>query len=342
MKFFEEPQVGRLTSSPVITRCASNPILKAADVPYKSDLVLNAGVTRFKGRYVMVFRNDIRTDEYTVREGVSLGLAHSEDGIEWEVEPKPCFDSSFGAEKGEFINTYDPRLTVIDGRCYMTFGMDTRHGVRGGIAVTDDFEKFEVLSVAAPDNRNFVLFPEKIGGKYVRLERPFPIYGRPGYPERFDIWISDSPDLVYWGNPELLLGVEDVPFSNQKLGAGPPPVKTSKGWLTVFHASDFDATRGRDGFELTWKKRYSAGVMLLDLADPRKVVGMSKKPLLAPEALYETTEGYRNNVVFPTGMILEKNQEVKIYYGAADTCMCLASAQLHDLIALCSSPRTGD
>src|ERR1051325_9355223 len=222
MKFFEEPQVGRLTSSPVITRCASNPILKAADVPYKSDLVLNAGVTRFKGRYVMVFRNDIRTDDYTVRQGV-----------------------------------------------------------RGVIAVTDDFEKFEVLSVAAPDNRNFVLFPEKIGGKYVRLERPFPIYGRPGYPERFDIWISDSPDLVYWGNPELLLGVEDVPFSNQKLGAGPPPVKTSKGWLTVFHASDFDATRGRDGFELTWKKRYSAGVMLLDLADPRKVVGMSKKPLLA-------------------------------------------------------------
>jgi beta-1,4-mannooligosaccharide/beta-1,4-mannosyl-N-acetylglucosamine phosphorylase len=341
MKFFEEPLVGALTSSPVIARFAGNPILKAADVPYRTDLVLNAGVTKFRGRYVMVFRNDIRTDEFTVSEGVSLGLAYSENGIEWKVEPNPCFDAHDPILEGEFINTYDPRLTVMDGRCYMTFGSDTRHGVRGGIAVTDDFESFEVLSIAAPDNRNFVLFPEKIDGRYVRLERPFPIYGRPGYPERFDIWISDSPDLVYWGNPGLLLGVEDVPFSNQKLGAGPPPIRTSKGWLTVFHASDFDASRGRDGFERSWKKRYSAGVMLLDLADPRKVIGMSKVPLLAPEAPYETKEGYRNNVVFPTGMILETSGEVKIYYGAADTCMCLASARLDDLVALCSSPRTG-
>ncbi len=340
MKFFEEPQVGQLTSSPVIKRCDKNPILKASDVPYRTDLVCNAGVTKFRGRYVMVFRNDIRVDEHTVQEGVSLGLAYSNDGIVWEVQPKPCFDVHYGMQDGEFINTYDPRLTVIDARCYMTFGADTRHGVRCGIAVTDDFERFEVIAIAAPDNRNFVLFPEKIGGNYVRLERPFPIYGRPGYPERFDIWISDSPDLVYWGNPQLLLGVEDVPFSNQKIGAGPPPIKTSKGWLTVFHASDFDASRGRDGYERSWKKRYSAGVMLLDLADPRKVVGMSRNPLLAPEAPYETTGGYRNKVVFPTGMILEESEEVKIYYGAADTCICLASAQLDDLVALCTSPRT--
>ncbi len=342
MKFFEEPVVGHLTSSPIIKRFANNPVLKASDVPYKTDLVLNAGVTKFTGKYVMVFRNDLRSDEFTVNEGVSLGLAYSGDGMAWKVQPKPCFSVDSLTQDGEFINTYDPRLTVINGRCYMTFGIDTRHGVRCGIAVTDDFEKFYIISIAAPDNRNFVLFPEKVRGNYVRLERPFPIYGRPGYPERFDIWISDSPDLVYWGNPELLLGVEDVPFSNQKIGAGPPPIKTSKGWLTVFHASDFDASRGRDGYERTWKKRYSAGVMLLDLDNPRKVIGMSKSPLLTPEAPYETAGGYRNKVVFPTGMILEESGEVKIYYGAADTCMCLASAYVDDLVALCTSPRAGD
>ena len=335
MKFFEEPIICDLKSSNVIKRCESNPVLKAIDVPYKSDLVSNAGVTKFYGKYVMVFRNDIRTDEYTVNEGVYLGLAFSDDGIHWDIQSKPCFDM----HNEEFLNTYDPRLMVIDGRCYMSFAMDTKHGVRGGFAVTDDFEKFEMISISAPDNRNMVLFTEKFNGKYVRLERPFPIYGRPGYPERFDIWISDSPDLVYWGNPELLLGVEHVPFANLKIGPAAPPIKTSKGWLTIFHASDFDESRGRNGYEKTWKKRYSSGIMMLDLKNPRQVVAMSKKMLLAPEAPYETKNGYRNDVVFPTGMILEDTGEVKIYYGAADTSICLATANLEDLIRLCDSPR---
>ena len=334
MKFYEEPSVRDLKSSEVIKRYKSNPVLKADGVPYKSDLISNPGVTKFNGKYVMAFRNDIRLDEHTVSEGVCLGLAFSNDGIHWEVQSKPCFDM----HNEEFLNTYDPRLMVIDGRCYMSFGMDTRHGVRGGLAVTDDFEKFEVIFISAPDNRNMVLFTERFHGTYVRLERPFPIYGRPGYPERFDIWISDSPDLVYWGNSALLLGVEHVPFANQKIGPGPPPVKTFKGWLTIFHASDFDESRGRDGYEKTWKKRYSAGIMLLDLENPRRVVAMSKKPLLVPEAPYETRNGYRNHVVFPTGMILEDTGEVKIYYGAADTSVCLATADVDDLLKICDSP----
>jgi beta-1,4-mannooligosaccharide/beta-1,4-mannosyl-N-acetylglucosamine phosphorylase len=335
MKFFEEPVVGELTSSPVIKRYSGNPVLKAADVPYPSDLVSNAGVVKYQGKYVMLFRNDIRVDEFTVSEGVYFGLATSDDGLHWDIQPKPCFD----IRNKEILNSYDPRITLIDGRCYIVFALDSRHGVQGAIAVTDDFVKYEMISLSAPDNRNFALFPEKFGGNYVRLERPFPIYGRPGYPERFDIWISDSPNLVHWGNSELLLGVEHVPFANLKIGPGPTPVKTDAGWLTIFHASDFDESRQRRGYEKTWKKRYCAGIMLLDLNDPRKIVGMSKKPLIAPEAPYETTNGYRNFVIFPTGMILEDSGEVKIYYGAADTHMCLATADVAELIKLCDSPR---
>lgn len=331
----EENLIGELTSSDVVKRYEGNPILKASDIPYKADLVSNAGVVKFQGKYVMVFRIDIRVDEFTVSEGVNLGLAYSDDGIKWKVESKPCFNM----KDEEHLNAYDPRLMVMNGKCYMTFGTDTRHGVRGGIAVTEDFENFKVISLSTPDNRNMVLFTEKYNNKYVRLERPFPIYGRPGYPERFDIWISDSPDLIYWGNAELLLGVEHVPFSNQKIGAGPPPIKTSKGWLTIFHASDFNPDRGKDGYEKTWKKRYSAGIMLLALDNPRKVIAMSKKPLITPEASYETSGGYRNQVIFPTGIILEDSGEVKIYYGAADTHMCLMTADLGDLIKLCDSPK---
>jgi beta-1,4-mannooligosaccharide/beta-1,4-mannosyl-N-acetylglucosamine phosphorylase len=179
------------------------------------------------------------------------------------------------------------------------------------------------------------LFPRKIGRRYVRLERPFPIYSRVRSRDRFDTWISDSPDMRYWGNSRLLLGVEDVPFANDKIGPGAPPVLTAKGWLTVFHAVDRDDSRGKHGWEDQWPKRYTAGVMLLDREDPGKVIGLSREPLLAPEAPYEVSGGCRNNVIFPGGVILEKSGEVKIYYGAADTVECLATADVADLLALC-------
>jgi len=112
-------------------------------------------------------------------------------------------------------------------------------------------------------------------------------------------------------------------------------VKTKAGWLTTFHAVDFDPNRGKNGWEAAWRKRYTAGIMLLDLDDPGKVIGMYRHPLLEPHAPYEVDGGFRNNVIFPGGMILEDTGEVKIYYGAADTVECLATADVQDLIALC-------
>ena len=322
--------IGDLHSSPVITRHPANPVLAAEHVPYQAGLIFNAGVTRFQGRYVMVFRNDYGSLAEQRLEGTNLGLAYSDDGVSWSVTPEPCFD----LHSDEITRAYDPRLTVIDGRCYMCFAVDTHHGLRGGIAVTDDFEQFEVLSLSTPDNRNMVLFPELVNGHYVRLERPFPIYSRGGG-EKFDIWLSDSPDLRYWGGSELLLGGEQVAFANAKIGPGAPPVKTPKGWLTTFHAVDIDPDRGKHGWEPKWTKRYTAGIMLLDLEDPRRVIGCGLEPLLAPEAPYEVAGGFRNNVIFPGGMILEDSGEVKIYYGAADTVECLATADVADLLRLC-------
>ncbi|UQZ83082.1 Beta-1,4-mannooligosaccharide phosphorylase [Paenibacillus konkukensis] len=325
--------IGPLHSSPVIRRHPANPLLTPKDVPYGPAMVFNAGVAKYEGKYVMVFRNDYGDAEAETIEPAgttNLGLAWSDDGVHWDVQASPVW--SWNDE--EVVRVYDPRLTVIGGRCYMCFAVDTKHGVRGGIAVTDDFRRFEVLSMSVPDNRNMVLFPERIGGKYVRLERPFPVYGRGGV-DRFDTWLSDSPDLRYWGGSKLVLGVEDVPFANDKVGPGAPPVKTAKGWLTTFHAVDIDRSRGKNGWEPSWKKRYSAGIMLLDLDDPSRIAGMSKSPLLAPEAAYETSGGFRNDVIFPGGMILEPSGEVKIYYGAADTVECLATADVDDLLRLC-------
>jgi beta-1,4-mannooligosaccharide/beta-1,4-mannosyl-N-acetylglucosamine phosphorylase len=313
-----------------IQRFHANPILSAKDVPYHATLIFNAGVAKFNGKYVMLFRNDYGSAETQTLEGTNIGLAFSDDGIHWDVQPQPCLQ----LQDQEIIRAYDPRLTILEGHCYICFAVDTRHGIRGGVAVTDDFTRFQILSLSVPDNRNMVLFSQKIGGRYVRLERPFPVYSRSAS-EQFDIWISDSPDLIYWGNSRLLLGAEDVPFANAKIGPAAPPIKTDQGWLTTFHAVDIDHARGKNGWEATWQKRYTAGIMLLDLENPARVRGLCKEPLLTPQSSYEVTGGFRNNVVFPGGMILEDNGEVKIYYGAADAVECLATAHVDDLLRLC-------
>ena len=316
-------------SLPVIKKL-EKPVLTRFDVPYKTALTFNAGITKYNGKYVMLFRNDYGDYENQKLEGTNIGLALSDDGINWKVEPKPCFS----LESDEISRAYDPRLTVIDGVCYLCFAVDTKHGVCGGIAKTEDFDRFDILSISAPDNRNMVLFPEKINGLYTRLERPMPVYSR-GHRDRFDMWFAQSPDLKFWGNNRLVMGVEDVPFANDKIGPAAPPVKTEKGWLTTFHAVTLDTTRGKHGWEDRWQKIYTSGICLLDLNDPSKVIGIYDKPLIAPELPWESDEGFRTDTIFPGGMLLEDSGEVKIYYGAADTVECLATADVNDLIKLC-------
>ena len=325
-----------------MNRQPSNPILSAKDIPYPASLVFNAGVCKWQGEYVMLFRNDYgSTEEQWVAAqptgrypgfSTNIGIARSRDGVHWVAGPKPVF----ALRDDEILRVYDPRLSVVEGRPVLCFAMDTRHGLRGGVATTDDFERFDILSLSAPDNRNMALFPERIGGRYVRLERPMPVYSRYGGPEQFDIWLSESPDLRFWGDTRLVLGAERVPFSNSKIGPAAPPVRTPKGWLSTFHA-----VRRSEGnlpsWEREWHKEYLAGLMLLDLDDPSKVIGLSRQPLLAPEAPYET-HGFRGHVIFPGGMLLEPGGEVKIFYGAADSVECLATAHVDDLLALCLRP----
>ncbi len=326
-----------------VKRFPGNPILSAKDIPYDASLIFNAGVCKYNGKYIMTFRNDYGSTEQDWRDPQSprkghletnIGIAYSDDGLHWTAGAKPVF----AMRDSEILRAYDPRLTVIEGRVAMCFAVDTRHGLRGGIALTDDFENFEIMSLSAPDNRNMVLFPEKIGGKYVRLERPFPVYSRGGG-EHFDVWISNSPDLRYWGGTKLLLAGETVPFANAKLGPAAPPVKTKAGWLTTFHAVAF-VEEELYAWHPEWHKRYMAGIMLLDLEDPSVIKGISRQPLLFPETDYER-RGFRGDVIFPGGMILEDDGEVKIYYGASDTVECLATANVDDLIALCEPPVNG-
>ncbi len=314
----------------MIRRYEKNPVLTAKDIPYSSTLTFNAGVTKFKGRYVMLFRNDWGDyKELGGPCGTNLGLAWSDDGVTWKVEDRPCWD----LKSEEIHRAYDPRLTVLEGRLYLCFAVDTRHGTRGGVAVTDDLKHFEILSLSTPDNRNMVLFPEKINGNFARFERPFPVYSRGG--DYFDIWYSDSADGRYWGNPQLVLGCEQVPWCNNKIGPAAPPIRTDRGWLALIHVVDKQPGRVLNSWGKTpWTLRYTMGLMLLDLKEPWRVIGMAKEPVMIPETDYELN-GYRGSVIFPGGMILEPNGEVKIYYGAADTVEALATVHIDDLLSYC-------
>jgi beta-1,4-mannooligosaccharide/beta-1,4-mannosyl-N-acetylglucosamine phosphorylase len=209
--------------------------------------------------------------------------------------------------------------------------------------VSDDLETFELLDMSLPNGRNTLIFPAKINGKYYRLERPFwgdVIDSFNTATDRwlgpfFHIWISSSPDLEHWGHAELLIRTEQMPYANVKNGPGATPIKTDAGWLLLIHGVDFDPARGKNGWEPMWKHRYHAGVALLDLDDPTRLIGLGRTPLITPETPYETEGGFRNNVVFPMAGIVEDDAEAKIYYGAADTHVCLATAPLDDLIAMC-------
>jgi len=334
------PRISELKSSPVITKL-DKPIFTAADIPYDASLIFNAGVIKHNGKYVMIFRNDYGTDKEKFEnegkffDGTSVGVAVSDNGIDnWQVFDKPLIDSK-DYEGTEIQRLYDPRVIKIENQLYLCLAMDTKHGLRGVIAtLSDTLDSFEILSASVPDNRNMVLFPEKINGMYCRLERPMPVYSRGR--DRFDVWFSDSPDLRYWGNVQFVLGVEDVPYADDKVGPAAPPIKTEKGWLTLIHAVDRDESRGKNGWEKSWKKRYTAGIMLLDLENPSKVIGICKEPLIAADLPYENEDGFRQDVIFPCGMILEDDGEVKIYYGASDTVTCLATARVEDLLALCT------
>jgi beta-1,4-mannooligosaccharide/beta-1,4-mannosyl-N-acetylglucosamine phosphorylase len=346
----------------VLNRHPKNPLLTRHNVDYPCSLLFNAGIAKFQGKYVMIFRNDfgpVNREEFAKRDfdGTNLGLAFSDDGVAWHVESKPIISLERARQlialimpgknpETELRRFYDPRLTVIDGRLYMCFAIDTANGLRGGIAVTDDLDRWEVLSASVPDNRNMVLFPEKIGGRFVRLERPVDTAGGNWLnDDAARMWISYSPDLRHWGFSQHILSNTDIAFSNCKIGPGAPPIRTGKGWLTTFHAVWRDEERGRNGWARKgWPKIYMAGLMLLDLENPYKIIGFCDQPLLAPHAWYETGndvpagndfDGFREDVIFPGGMLLEDDGEVKIYYGAADTVECLATAHVDDLLALC-------
>ena len=327
--FKDKKKPGELHSSPIMRRYAGNPLLTAADMPYPATYVFNAGVIRFQDKYFIAPRV-IKYNEKFETGTQFTGLGCSNDGIKFDIIPDQVRVYYHG-EVLPWVN--DSRLTVVDGELYLSFCFENQHSERPGIARwrNDGTTNFDAVCICVPQQRNMIIAPCKVNGLYMRLERPSNQWHDP-----FHIWYSLSPDMRYWGDSELLLGCEDVPFATSKIGAGAPPVKTDRGWLLIFHAVDEDPERAvlmKNGNRM-WHKRYTAGAALFDLEDPTRLIAITKQPLLVAEAPYETGDPdlWTEFTVFPCGAVLEDDQQtLRIYYGAGDANTNLAETTLDEL-----------
>jgi predicted GH43/DUF377 family glycosyl hydrolase len=216
----------------------------------------------------------------------------------------------------ESMGVLDPRIISMSGSYYIMFLAEGIHGFRLGLVKTKDFRTVEHMGlISEPDMKAGALFPKKIKRCYARLERPAEGQG---------IWISYSEDLVYWGGSECLFSARGGYWDTSRIGIGPPPIEIDNGWLLIYYGAK-DTSAG---------PIYRMGTAIVDKNDPTKLIGRCNRPILAPRELYERI-GNTPNIVFSTGALLQDDNTLVIYYGAADSCINVATIDIKDIIQSC-------
>ncbi|HEV2011437.1 MAG TPA: glycoside hydrolase family 130 protein [Candidatus Limnocylindria bacterium] len=243
-----------------------------------------------------------------------LRVARSRDGVHFTVEKDVALGPLAALEE---YGVEDPRITFIDGKFHVTYVSVSRWGITTSLATTTDFMSFDRKGVILlPDHKDVVIFPEKIGGKYVALTRPMP----QSFARIFGIWIAFSDDLKEWGGHEPLAMPRWDRWDELRTGASAVPFRTERGWLELYHGVDRNTT-------------YAIGALLMDLEDPRKVIGRSPSPILKPTEVYETT-GLFNDTVFSCGHIRldDRRERIRLYYGAADSVVAAADFDVREIL----------
>lgn len=292
-----------------------NPVLTYRDWPYQVNSVFNPGATMANGRYLLLVRaEDCRGFSH-------LCAARSANGVtDWEIDRVPTFAPHPEESPEEAWGVEDPRITWMEdlGFWVVAYTAYSEVGPLVSLASTKDFVNFQRLGPAMPpEDKDAALFPVKFKGRYAILHRPVPAIGGVGK----HIWISFSPDLKHWGDHQVVLPARKGGWWDaDKIGLSPPPLETSEGWLMLYHG-----VRETVGGSI-----YRLGLALLDREDPTRVLRRTDQWIFGPEEPYERS-GDVGNVVFPCGWIL-RGDELRLYYGGADSCVALAIASLRDVL----------
>ncbi|GAB4256240.1 MAG: glycosidase [Deferrisomatales bacterium] len=296
-------------------RHPQNPILTCRDLPYPANSVFNPAAAVVDGETVLLLRVEDRR-------GLShLTVARSRDGVRgWRVDPRPALVPSPETHPEEIWGVEDPRVTYLEeqGRWIVAYTAYSRGGPLVSLAATADFRSFERLGpVMPPEDKDAALFPVRFDGRWALIHRPSPAMERLGA----HMWISFSPDLKHWGDHQVLLRARDGGWWDaNKIGLSPPPLRTDRGWLLLYHGVRKTASGSL----------YRLGLALLDLDDPLRVLRRSSEWVLSPSEPYERA-GDVPDAVFPCGWTLVEG-ELRVYYGAADTCVALATARLDEVL----------
>ncbi len=298
----------------VIHRWKENPVITAEDLPFKCHDMYNAGCIKIDGEYILL----ITIEKLDGRPAIYI--ARSEDGLYFKIEKEPFITSSKDENFNEYeeMGVLDARITPLNNEYYIVYLAMGRHGIVLGLGKTKDFKEFERMEIISqPDTKAGALFSRKINGRFAMLERPS---------SGGSIWIAYSHDLLTWGEREVVLTPRGGFWDQGRIGCAAPPMEIESGWL-LFYYGVKDTSAG------TITK---LGAAILDKEDPAKIINRSNIPILSPRKLYERI-GDLNNVVFSTGAILEDNGEIKLYYGAADNCICLGTTTLFEIIDFCKN-----
>lgn len=296
----------------VVWRYSGNPVIDWNPIPTASR-VYNSAIAPFNGEFAGVFRGDQMNGRATLFSG------RSKDGLNIELDHEPIQWVDEDGYPNQTSYAYDPRVVEIEGEYFVTW-CDDMKGPSIGLGRTKDFKTFvRMPNPLMPYNRNGVLFPRKINGKYLLLSRP----SDTGHTPFGNIYVSESPDMIHWGNHKLVMtnGGEGW-WQGMKVGAGPVPIETKDGWLMFYHGVSSTC----NGYV------YSIGAVLLDLENPSKVLYRTRDYLLTPEKQYETV-GFVANVAFPCANLYDaESGKIAIYYGAADTYTAIAFCQVDELL----------
>ena len=295
----------------VMWKHSANPIMGWNETP-SAARIYNSAVVPYQDGFKGIFRADHK-------DGIPrLHVGSSRDGLKWDIDDRTI---EWKDEAGLPYNpgyAYDPRMVELDGKYYIMWCTDFG-GPTIGLGFTEDFEHFTRMeNVFIPFNRNGVLFPKKINDKYLMLSRP----SDSGHTPFGDIFLSESPDLLYWGRHRRVMTSGETWWQGKKIGAGAVPIETTEGWLLFYHGVNGTC----NGFV------YSIGAALLDLENPSKVLYRTRDYLMTPEAPYEVS-GFVPNVTFPCATLQDaETGRIAVYYGAADTCLGVAYTEVDRLV----------